>query len=115
MFWDPFRPFGGHFSAFPAETENRKNFKILTILGHFGPFLAHFEPILGPQMASGAPKCRGGTGQNGPTGVQQAIKMCFGTILDHLEPLDPIEGEKKIEKKITFDIFLTFFDMSEIC
>ena len=38
VFWDRFRPFGDHFSAFPAKSENRQFLEILTILGHFGPF-----------------------------------------------------------------------------
>ena len=58
---------------------------------------------------------QGGTGQNGPRGGQQAIKMCFGTILDHSEATGPhLEAKKKSKKKI-FGIFWTFFDMSEIC
>ena len=49
---------------------------------------------------------QGGTGENGPEGGQQSIKMCFGTVLDHLEAIGPhLEAEKKIEKKY----FLTFF------
>ena len=48
VFWGRFRPFAYHLSAFPAETENPKIFEILTILGHFGPFLAIFGAILGP-------------------------------------------------------------------
>ena len=57
---------------------------------------------------------QGGTGKNGPKGGQQAIKMCFGTVLDHLEATGHhLEAEKKID--FFFDIFLTFFDMSEIC
>ena len=102
VFWDRFRPFGDHVSAFPAETETRKHFEILTILGNFGqflalfvPLLAHFGPLLDPQMASGAPKLQGGTGQNGPKGGQQAIKMCFGTVLDHLEAIGPHLKAKK--------------------
>ena len=59
---------------------------------------------------------QGGIGQNGPKGGQQTIKMCFGTVLDHLEATGPhLEAEKKIEKIYFFDIFLTFSDMSEIC
>ena len=78
-----FRPCGNHFSAFPAETENRKKFEILTILGHFGPILGPFWTPKGPREAKNA----GGTGQNGPKGGQQAIQMCFETVLDHLDTI----------------------------
>ena len=54
---------------------------------------------------------QGGTGQNGPKGGQQAIKMCFETVLDHLEAIGPhLKAKKKSKKNIFFDIFLTFFD-----
>ena len=90
MFWDRFRPFEDHFSAFPDESENRKIFEISTILGHFGPFLAHFGPFLahfGPPKGLGSPKSEGGTGRNGPKAGPEAIKMCFGTVLDHLKTI----------------------------
>ena len=48
VFWDRFRPFGCHFSAFRAETENRFFFDFEAILGHFGPFWAFFGPFFGP-------------------------------------------------------------------
>ena len=77
-------------------------FEISTILGHFWPFWAHF----GPPKRLGSPKSEGGIGQNGPKGGPQAIKMCFGTVLDHLETTGPhLEAKKKSKKYI----FLTFF------
>ena len=84
-FWTLFGPFWGHFgpildpqmasggqkcrgepakmgfSAFPAETENRKNFEILTILSHLWPL---FGPFWTPK-GLGSPQMQGGTGQNG--------------------------------------------------
>ena len=61
---------------------------------HFGPFLGHFWPTFGPFWAHfgppkglGSPQMQGGTGQNGPKGGQQAIKMCFGTVCDHLDTI----------------------------
>ena len=80
VFWDRLRPFGYRFSAFPAETGNRKIFVILTILGHFWPFFGPFWAHFGPSKGSGSPKMQGGGGRNGPKGGQQAIKMCFGTV-----------------------------------
>ena len=68
----------------------------------FGPFWVHF----GPPNGLGSLKMQGGTGQNGPKGGQQAIKMCFETVLHHLEAIGPhLKAEKKIKKKY----FLTFF------
>ena len=40
VFWDRFRPFGCHFSAFRAESKSRKFFNFLTIW----PFWARFGP-----------------------------------------------------------------------
>ena len=41
---------------------------------------------------------QGGTGQNGPKGGQQAIKMCFETVLHHLDAiLVHLEPKLKIE------------------
>ena len=55
--------------------------------GHFwailGPFWHHF----GPPNGLGSPKSEWGTGQNGPKAGQRAIKMCFETVLDHLEAI----------------------------
>ena len=45
VFWDRFRPFGCHFSAFRAETENLFFFDFEAILGHFW---ALFGPFFGP-------------------------------------------------------------------
>ena len=42
VFWLRFRPFGCHFSAFRAETEDRYFFDFEAILGHFGTFLDLF-------------------------------------------------------------------------
>ena len=71
VFWDRFRPFGCHFSAFRAETENRKIVDFLTILGYFGPFLALFGPFLDPQMASGAQKDNGEPTKIGQKGIKR--------------------------------------------
>ena len=41
-----------------------------------------------------------GTGQNGPKGGQQAIYMCFETVLDHLDTiLVHFQPKREIEKK----------------
>ena len=57
VYWDRFIPFGCHFSAFRAETENQ-NFSILrpfwAILGPFGPFLGPFGALLRPREPSKA-------------------------------------------------------------
>ena len=46
---------------------------------------------------------QGGTGQNGPKGGQQAIKMCFETVLDHLDTiLVHFQPKLKIEKNSRF-------------
>ena len=110
MFWDRFRPFGDHFSAFPTESENRKFFEISTILTHFGPFLALLGPLLAPPKGLGSPKSEGGTGQNGPKVGPEAIKMCFGTALDHLEAiLVHFQPNLKIEKISRFRPFWPIF------
>ena len=46
-------------------------FDILTILGYFRSFLDPFWAILDPQMASGAPKCRGEPAKMGQKGVNR--------------------------------------------
>ena len=71
VFWNRLRSFGYHFRSFPAESENRKNFEILTILGHCSPFWALFGRLLDPQIASGAPKCRGEPAKIGQKGVNR--------------------------------------------
>ena len=83
---------------FQPKLKIEKFSRFLPFLAIFGPFWALFGPPLGPQIAS--------TGQNEPKGGQQAIKMCFGTVLDHLEATGPhLEAKKKIEKKNFFNIF----------
>ena len=49
-----------------------------------------------------------GTGQNGPKGGQQAIKMCFGTVLDHWEAI----GRHLKAKKVNF---LNIFVFAAFC
>ena len=66
VFWDRFRPFGYHFGAFPAETENPKIFEILTFWGHFGPFLDPFWVILGPFWTPKWPREPQNAGGNRP-------------------------------------------------
>ena len=59
VFWDRFRPFGCHFSAFRTETENRFFFDFEAILGHFGPFLAPFLALwILLSLFWGLPVCR---------------------------------------------------------
>ena len=64
VFWDRFIPFGCHFTAFRAETENHF-FSILR------PFWAILGPFLGPFGASGALKGRGEPAKSGQKGVKR--------------------------------------------
>ena len=83
--------------------------KIEKKMDHFRPFLTPFGAILGPQKASGAPICRGEPAKLGQKGGQQAIKICFGTVLDHLDTiLAHFQPKLKIEKKGDFDHFGPF-------
>ena len=63
------------------------------------PFWAHY----GPPNGLGRPKMQGETGQTGPKGGQQAITMCFETVLDHLDTiLVHFQPKLKIEKILRF-------------
>ena len=44
VFWDRFRPFGCHFSAFRTESKNRNFFDFLAILGPFWALFGSFSP-----------------------------------------------------------------------
>ena len=84
-------------------------FNFLTILGYLGPFwalLALFGPFLGPFWTSKWPQEHKKTGayQNWAKGGQKAIKMCFGTVLDHLDAI-LVHFEQNL--KIEFFDFLT--------
>ena len=52
---------------------------------------------------------QGGTGQNGPKGGQQAIKMCFATVLDHLEAIGPHLGGS-LGPILTYFAYFDHFD-----
>ena len=93
-------PFSRHFSVLVGPF-----WPFWAILAPFGPFLALF----GAQNGLGSPKMQGWTGQNGPKGGQQAIKTCFGTVLDHLEAIGPHLGAKKKSKKKYFSTFFNIF------
>ena len=56
VFWDRFRPFGDHFSAFPVESENQFFFEISTIVGHLGPFFGPFWPFGDPFWVPKGPR-----------------------------------------------------------
>ena len=55
VFLGRFRPFGCHFSAFRAESENRKFFDFLTIFGPFWAIFGPFWPLLAQSRCNGVP------------------------------------------------------------
>ena len=84
-------------------------------LGHFWPFL----PLFGPQSGLGSPQRQGGTKQESSLGGQKTMKMCFDSVLDHLNAiLVHFEPKLKIDcfsKIWPFWAILGLLWPSEIC
>ena len=79
VFWDRFRPFGCHFSAFRAETENRFFSILRPFWVLFGSFLGPFGPLLGPREPS---KARG----NWPRADKRGSKCHINVFWDRFRP-----------------------------
>ena len=89
-----------------------QNCEFVVFMGHFDYF-DHFglcTALLWPNNGLRSLKSHYETGQDRPIGGQKATKMCFGTVLDHVDGiLVHLEAKPKIEKKFDFLTILVIF------
>ena len=93
-----------HWDAILVHFEQNLKIKNISTFWPFWVLFGLFWTLFGPQNGLRSPKTQRETYQNWAKGVQKAIKMCFGTVLDHLANLE-LKKPKNVQKHLFLDPF----------